>query len=312
MTNSQFISSNLVSSSLDTSEPVEANNPAIQKLSEELGMAIKAKVDLLKELSKANKESEKLRHSHADHVQKLERELESLQRELDRLYEENEEKEQGKERIKEEYERKLKSQESVLIKYKDKQRELEKSLKEKSQNDKKMHDHLQEIDRLNQLISQSKKKQKEDQDKFTENEGRRAKEVAALNKQIQEEMKKTRQIEAKLEVMRKKLDRKSDENNLLNRKLKDVNMGASTISLRSAHTEDNLTRMNSEASMAIDHHQKTLPKAPEPSDKKGTAKETKAAEPSQKKMASNVYLVNHRANNLLHKLMLVSRKFTKS
>jgi CII-binding regulator of phage lambda lysogenization HflD len=54
----------------------------------------------------------------------------------------------------------MKSQESMIIKYKQRQKELERSIKDKSSTERKLLDNQQEFDRLNQIISQSKKKLK--------------------------------------------------------------------------------------------------------------------------------------------------------
>lgn len=188
------------------SEEDDSNQPLnIEKLSQELSIAMKAKVDLLRELSKSNKDIEKMRHAHMDHVQKLERELEQSQRDLVKFQEENEEKELMREKLKDDHDRKIKLLESTIIKYKQRQKELERSIKDKSATDRKLLDNQQEFERLNQIILQSKKKLKEDQERYSESEQRRVKEIAALNKQVEEETKKSRQAEVKADMIRKKV-----------------------------------------------------------------------------------------------------------
>lgn len=209
---------------------------SVERLSEELSAAMKAKVDLLRELTKVNKDTEKMRHSNMDHVQKLEREIESLERELSRAQEENAEKELHREKSKDEYERKLKQQETTLTKYKARQRELEKSAKDKSLSDRKLQELHQECDRLQQQIVNQKKRTKDDQEKSTDLEQRRSKEVAALNKQIEDESKKSRHLEAKIEVMRKKLDRKTEDLALLSRKAKDANAAGMPLVMKNSRT----------------------------------------------------------------------------
>ncbi|KAI8906690.1 P-loop containing nucleoside triphosphate hydrolase protein [Gorgonomyces haynaldii] len=182
-----------------------------ERLNQELQQTLKAKVDLLKELSKSNKENERLRHSFGDQIQKLERELESNKREMDRLHGEIEDKEHQKEKLKEEHERKIKTMESHLQKAKQKLKETEKSSKDKSFSEKKHQDNLHEIERLQQNLSHLKKKLKDDQEKLNELEQRRTKEINHSNKQLEEETRKCRQLEAKLEILTKKLDRKIEK-----------------------------------------------------------------------------------------------------
>jgi DNA repair exonuclease SbcCD ATPase subunit len=188
---------------------------SVEKLTYELSLTTKAKVELLRELTKANKDAEKMRHAHMDHTQKLERELEQLQRDLVKLQEDNEEKEQLREKSKEECDRKVKHQESTINKYKQKVKELERNIKDKTAADRKLQDNQQEVERLNQAIVQSKKKLKEDQERYSETEQRRSKEIAALNKQIEEESKRSRHAEVKIDMIRKKV--KLANNSLIER-----------------------------------------------------------------------------------------------
>ncbi|KAJ1344444.1 hypothetical protein BSLG_001004 [Batrachochytrium salamandrivorans] len=70
------------------------SDPNTRQVTQEFNALMKAKVDLLRELTKTNKESEKSRHIYQDGVQKLERELENLQREIIKLKNEQHESEQ--------------------------------------------------------------------------------------------------------------------------------------------------------------------------------------------------------------------------
>ena len=191
-----------------TQNPADMN---IEKLAEELSIATKAKVDLLKELSKVNKEAEKTRHHHQDQVFKLERELESFQREMNKIMEDHHEKDVLKDRVKDDYERKIKHQENAIQKLKLKQKELEKTLRDKGSGDRRLQECQQEVEKLTIQIAGLKKKIKEDHDKHQELESRKSKEIAVLNKQLEDESKKGRQLEMKSEMMRKKLDRKTEE-----------------------------------------------------------------------------------------------------
>jgi hypothetical protein len=199
-----------------TAEDTDGAQLSVERLSHELSAAIKTKVELLRELTKSNKEAERQRHAHSDQVQKMERETDQLQRDLARMQQDASEKDAAREKVKEECERKLRAQETVLNKYKQRQKELEKSLALKSTSEKTQQLNQQEIERLNVVIAQCKKKHKvplftsaydvqEDQAKFADAEERKAKEVSVLKKQIEEEAKKCRQAEVKCEQMRKKV-----------------------------------------------------------------------------------------------------------
>jgi kinesin family protein 4/21/27 len=202
-----------------------ATETSTEKLVDELAHATKAKVDLLKELSKSNKDSEKQRHLHADQMQKLERELDLKDREINRLQDEIQSREHAKEKMRDDFERKLRNQENQLVKHKSKLKELEKSLKYNNP-DRKLVESQQEIEKLQHQVQTFKKRVKEDLEKFAELEARKAKEIFVLNKQLEDEMKKTKQIEAKAEMIRKQLDRKVEENSALTRRAKELSLSS--------------------------------------------------------------------------------------
>ena len=209
----------------NNSDPADMN---VERLAEELSIATKVKVDLLKELSKVNKEAEKTRHHHQDQILKMERELESLQREMNKIIEDHHEKDAMKERAKDDYERKIKHQESSIQKLKQKQKELEKTLKDKGSGDRRLQECQQEVDKLTIHIAGLKKKIKEDHEKFQDMETRKSKEIAVLNKQLEDEAKKGRQLELKSEMMRKKLDRKSEEIATFGKKTRDASISSNS------------------------------------------------------------------------------------
>jgi hypothetical protein len=60
-----------------------------------------------------------------------------------------------------------------------------------------------------------------DHEKFIELENRKGKELFVVNKQLEEEVKKSRQNEAKNDLLRKKLDRKTEELSVMHKKLRD-------------------------------------------------------------------------------------------
>lgn len=228
----------------DFDESAEPVSKKLEKLGNELTLAMKSKVELLRELSKANKDSERLRHTHADQIQRLERELEQVQRDSDRSIAENVEKDAVREKMKEDCDRKLKQQESVVNSYKSRQKDLERTIKEKHVADKRLQDNQQESERLLQQVASLKKKIKDDLEKFNETEQRKSKEIATLNKQIEDELKKSRALEVKIGVLRKKVDRKTEELAISGRKLKDqisstsssLKMGIPSYSMKSLHT----------------------------------------------------------------------------
>lgn len=222
---SESLQSYPVYSAGNNSDPADMN---VERLAEELSIATKAKVDLLKELSKVNKEAEKTRHHHQDQILKMERELESLQREMNKIIEDHHEKDAMKERAKDDYERKIKHQESSIQKLKQKQKELEKTLKDKGSGDRRLQECQQEVDKLTIQIAGLKKKIKEDHEKFQDMETRKSKEIAVLNKQLEDEAKKGRQLELKSEMMRKKLDRKSEEIATFGKKTRDASISSNS------------------------------------------------------------------------------------
>ncbi|KAI8927790.1 hypothetical protein BC831DRAFT_451090 [Entophlyctis helioformis] len=191
------------------------------KLTQELNTVMKAKVDLLRELSKVNKEAEKARHTYLDGIQRLERELDAAQRELAKVQDETHERDQAKDKLKEEYERKLKIQESNLQKLKTKTKELERGIRDKDNSEKRLQDSQQEMEKVHAQLATWKKKLREDTEKFAELEQRRSREIAGLNRQIEEDQKRIRQLETQLEVTRKKLDRRTEEMHVLMRKFKE-------------------------------------------------------------------------------------------
>ena len=141
--------------------PPEVNDTNLEKLVEELGTATKVKVDLLKELTKVNKEAERTRHLHQDQVLKLERELESLQGDLAKNREDQLEKDTLRDRMKDDYERKLRIQGIFIAKLKQKEKDVEKVLKEKGTGDKRLQEGEREIEKLNVQIATLKKKLKD-------------------------------------------------------------------------------------------------------------------------------------------------------
>ncbi|KAJ3284106.1 hypothetical protein HK104_010084 [Borealophlyctis nickersoniae] len=266
-------------SSRDTQKINEDSSHADSQAARELSVANKARVELLRELAKTNKEyvsgtslglnnvhsinarvtdrrAEKTRQHHMEKVQKLERELEAVQRELVKVRDEAGEKDVAKEKMKDEYERKMKHLESQLSKSKTKQKEQEKIASAKEHSDRKIQELLHEVERLNAVVAGLKKKMKEgvcvymhsfvprgkakrrnethsssyytaipDAEKVTDLDTRRIKELSSLKKQHEEDAKRLRQFEIQIENVRKKLDRKTEEVVGLKSKLRDAGVG---------------------------------------------------------------------------------------
>jgi predicted RNase H-like nuclease (RuvC/YqgF family) len=79
-----------------------------------------------------------------------------------------------------------------------------------------------ETEKLTVQIANLKKKQKEELEKYTELEIRKTKELSVISKQLEEETKKCRHLENKVETFRKKLDRKTEEVSDLAKKSRDI------------------------------------------------------------------------------------------
>ncbi|TPX64688.1 hypothetical protein SpCBS45565_g05722 [Spizellomyces sp. 'palustris'] len=181
------------------------------QLLRELEVANKARVEVARDLTKAHKETERLRHHHAERIQKLERELDHARSEITKTRYEVGEKEAAKEKLKDDYERKIKQLETQVSKLKAKQKDWEKLCKEKEFADRKAQDLREEVTKLGHQSAALKKKIKEESEKATELDSRRAKEIASLKKQHEEDNRKIRQLDQQNEVLRKKLDRKTEE-----------------------------------------------------------------------------------------------------
>ncbi|KAJ3175037.1 hypothetical protein HK101_010769, partial [Irineochytrium annulatum] len=187
----------------------------------DLSAANRARVDYQKELALKAKEVDKLRHQHAERVQRLEKEAEAAGREVAKLKAELDDLALSKEKLKEESDRKIKQLEAQIQKAKGRMKEQERTAKEKEQADRRTQELQQEIERLGVALNNAKRKSKEDQDKLSDAELRRQREVAALNKAREEDAKRLRALENASEVARKKFDRKVEEMAAYSKKVKD-------------------------------------------------------------------------------------------
>jgi hypothetical protein len=98
---------------------------------------------------------------HSDQLFKFEREVESLQREINRLIDEQRERDISKDRLKEDLERKLKLQENTIAKYKQRQKEMEKTVADKGSGARRLVESQQEIEKLSGQLYNLKKKIKD-------------------------------------------------------------------------------------------------------------------------------------------------------
>ena len=190
---------------------------AIEKLREDFAHATKAKVDLLKELSKTHKETERMKHAHHDQVNRLEREVESLQNEINKLHTDQASREVEKLKARDDYERKLKNQDSNVQKLKSKIKDLEKELKLGYQSRKPPIDTNDTLEKtLSTTLPTLRRKLKEEQDKVTMIEAKKQKETMVLNKQLQEERQRIVNLETKLsELESEKIEMKTTIQELL-------------------------------------------------------------------------------------------------
>ncbi len=120
---------------------------------------------------------------------------------------------------------------------KNKQKEQEKSIKDKDYADRKSQEMHNEVEKASAQLTALKKKAKEDAEKFAELESRKSKELASLNKQFEDAGRKIRHLENLNETLRKKLDRKTEENTSISKKLKDS--AATASGLKSNRTSVN-------------------------------------------------------------------------
>ncbi|KAJ3029213.1 hypothetical protein HK097_005840, partial [Rhizophlyctis rosea] len=159
-------------------------------MSQKLDHANKARVELVKELAKSHKAAEKMKQHYEDIVQRLKREVEGWEREVKRVKGEAGEKEVAKDKLKEEYERKLRNSEGQISKLKQKHKESEKLVGAKEALERRATDLQAEVEKLSGVVSGLKKKMKEDADKSNELDSRRVKEIQAMRKQHEEDLKK--------------------------------------------------------------------------------------------------------------------------
>ncbi|KAJ3388245.1 hypothetical protein HDU84_000166 [Entophlyctis sp. JEL0112] len=204
-------------SAIDETAPQQTN----KQLLADLHSAMKAKADLQRELTVKNRETEKLKHSHAEKLIRMEKDIEALNRDLLRAQAEVSEALGAKEKIRDESEKKIKSLEMHLTKLKSRLKDLEKISKDKEVAERKVSENQLEIDKLNSALSNYKRKAKDESERVSDLESRKMKDTSALTRARDEDAKKIRQLETAIENFRKKLDRKEEECTALVKKLKD-------------------------------------------------------------------------------------------
>ncbi|KAJ3076516.1 hypothetical protein HDU98_002501 [Podochytrium sp. JEL0797] len=199
----------------------EEYSEAKKQLLGELQTTLKAKAELQRELAVRSKEMEKLKHQHNERVLKMEKDLDAVNRDLTRTVGELQEVTLSKDRLKEEHEKKLKLLENQMAKTKLRVKEQDRIIKDKESMDRKSADVQQEMEKLQVTLTNARKKAKEDAEKVTELETRHLKDVSALTRARDEDAKKMRHLEASVQLVRKRLDKKDEELAALSKKWKD-------------------------------------------------------------------------------------------
>ena len=165
----------------------------MEKQTQDLSAAIKARVDLQKELSKVTKEAEKSKHAQQILISRLEREIEQSNNEIKKLKKDISNKDAEKIKLLDENDRKLKAQDNNVLKLRSKIKELEKDLKLAYTN--RPSDHLKDSEKASPHFLQNlKRKLKEEQDKYASLESRAIHEMNSLKSQIDNEQAKYRML----------------------------------------------------------------------------------------------------------------------
>ncbi|KAJ3226777.1 hypothetical protein HK099_004195, partial [Clydaea vesicula] len=202
---------------LDTfKENVNDNNTSNM----ELTTLLKAKVELVKELGRTNKDFEKAKHDNVEKVHKIEKELEAANRDIIKLKENLFVETKEKEKLRDEFEKKIKLIESQFSKSKLKVKELEKSLKEKENLTIQYSSSQELVEKLQSMNSALKKKGKEDSEKYNELETRKIKEISLLKKELEDKEKINKKLNINIENYKRKLDKQQVDLNHISKREK--------------------------------------------------------------------------------------------
>ena len=165
----------------------------MEKQTQDLSAAIKAKVDLQKELSKVSREAEKSKHAQQILINRLEREIEQSNNEIIKLQTDIKSKDAEKIKLLDENDRKMKAQDNNVLKLRSKIKDLEKELKLAYTT--RTSDHLKDSEKASPHNLQNlKRKLKEEQDKYASLEARAIHEMDSLKSQINNEQAKYRML----------------------------------------------------------------------------------------------------------------------
>ncbi|KAI9005410.1 hypothetical protein BC832DRAFT_487530 [Gaertneriomyces semiglobifer] len=181
------------------------NDPARSQLIVDLELANRARVEAAKEVARVNKEAERVRQQYNERVIKLERDLEAANRDVSKLGAELVEKDQAREKLKEEHDRKIKALDAQILKLKAKQKDYNRLAKEKDALERRCEEVKPEVERLKVIANDLKKKLKDDGDRHNEVEKRLTKDLARVEKQRDEEIRRCRSLEDEVELLRRRV-----------------------------------------------------------------------------------------------------------
>ncbi|KAJ3121863.1 hypothetical protein HK098_003316 [Nowakowskiella sp. JEL0407] len=189
---------------LNNNEENDSIKISYDELVIEIRQIQKQKVDLLKDVARSAKEMERLKQQNADKLSKMEKDNETLRRDVMKLREAIGEKELIKEKLKDDYDKKIKNFESQNAKLKSKTKEYERVSKERDQFERRAAELETELDKINGIHSGMKRKLKEDSDKLND-----------LKRQCADDAKKIRALEDAVENLEAKLHSKTEKLNAL-------------------------------------------------------------------------------------------------
>ncbi|KAL7751561.1 hypothetical protein RI367_003025 [Sorochytrium milnesiophthora] len=152
----------------------------------------------------------KIANKFSDKITQLEQELSQAAKEVEVLRSQRVETDAEHSKLKQEYEQRIITIQSQMDTLKRKQREYEKSAKSRDAPEKKLSELKSEIERLTVQQAAHRKKIKEDAEKLQSVEGLKNKEVAQLQKRLDESHRRIKQLENSLSAQRKKLDKQAE------------------------------------------------------------------------------------------------------
>ncbi|KAH3886113.1 hypothetical protein DPMN_010114 [Dreissena polymorpha] len=188
----------------------------------DLGINIRMKEQLIRELVKTSKNAEQVNKQYAEKIDALEKEKEIVKQELAETQKmltgiESKEHQETveKEKLLVEYKKKVETAKARMLSLQRKQRETEKIASISSQNDKKINDLELAIDRMKQQQENLQKRLKDESDRKTK-----------LERENQKEQQRISELEIKNEQQQKLLRRKNEEIASAKRRLRNGSAGS--------------------------------------------------------------------------------------